>query len=788
MKKQLSIILLLLFIGSTAFSQGNAIIKGKIIDAKSKIALSSANILIEKTSFGTSSNQNGLFEFKGLTAGEYTVKVIFQGYFENSQKITLKAGETKEMTFELQVDVKQLTAVEIRDDKIENHAYSKVVIKKALLDQEPIRDIGDFLRTIPNVGAVRKGGANLDPVIRGFKFDQLNVQVDNGQSMEGGCPNRMDPTSAHIEASDIEAIEVLKGPFALRYGPTMGGVVNLLTINPRPFDSFQIHVKGNLGYESNWNGQRQHITVLGGGQKVFFSLSGNNSNYGNYADGDGNVVRSDFRKMGFTGKLGFAIAKNHIITASYSEFYARDVAFPSLPMDERTDNTKLMSFDYKGKEISKTVNTLEFKAYYSYIDHTMDNNERPFGDTVSAIANIIAKKMGYRFEAGLNLGGGHLFIGSDYYSIDKDGQRDKHMIGQPPMPNGMVPLKIENLWNKALISNLGFFTEYKKQIKKWEIVGAARIDLNSAESDSISLPNMMGVDLIGTPADSTQSSFTNISASVGATRAINKNFSIGASFGRGVRSPGMIERFIISLPVGYDNYEYIGNPLLKPEANNEFDLVFKYKKEKIGAFELTAFYSIITDYISGVYIPKTIQKPLTAQVLGVKKFDNIGTANMAGFEFGYASPNHYKWRLSATAAYTMGNIAEVEVFEFDANHNAINSEIIKNDPLAEIPPLDAKVNFGYKFMNGKIIPVIGFRYVAAQNRISKANLEPNSPSFNLLNLSVLYKYNEYLDVSAGVNNIFDVAYAEHLNRRVLGTDFRIQEPGRIIYINLNFNF
>ena len=61
----------------------------------------------------------------------------------------------------------------------------------------------------------------------------------------------------------LRAIEVVKGPFALRYGPVMGGVVNMLTINPRPFDKFQVHVKANIGYESNWNGQRQHFTVLG---------------------------------------------------------------------------------------------------------------------------------------------------------------------------------------------------------------------------------------------------------------------------------------------------------------------------------------------------------------------------------------------------------------------------------------------------------------------------------------------------------------------------------------------
>ena len=787
MRVKILLLLMAVLFGTHLFSQTTALIKGRVIDEKNDNPLSGANLLLVETNTGISSDINGEFVFKDLKAGTYHLKVQYLGYYDFSEKISLKAGEKKIVVIPMRLNIKELIGVEIRDDKIDNPPYAKVTIKKAKLDAAPVRDIGDFLRSIPNVGAVRKGGANLDPVIRGFKFDQLNVQIDNGISMEGGCPNRMDPTSSHVEAADIEAIEVLKGPFALRYGPNMGGVINMLTLNPRPFDGFQLHVKGNLGFESNWNGMRQHIAVLGGGKHVFFTFSGNNAQYGNYQTAEGQTVSSSFRKMGYTGKLGFSPAKNHIVTFGYSRFFARDVMFPALPMDERRDNTSLYSFDYKGKDISKTISTLDFKAYMSNVDHTMDNNQRSKSDTVSAISHIIARKIGYRLEAGLNVKDGHLFVGTDFYKIYKDGQRDKYMIGQLPKPDGSIPAKYEDLWNKAQITNFGLFAEYKRNIKDWELIGAFRFDYNSARSDSISLMNMMGVDLIGTPADSTLSAFPNFSVSLGATKNLNEHFSIGATLGRGVRSPGMIERFIISLPVGYDNFEYIGNPALKPEANNEFDLVFKYKKRNTGAFEFTLFYSVITDYISGVYIPKSQQKPLTAQVLGVKKFANIGTATMSGFEFGYSSPVQYKWLLDATAAYTRGSVNKVTVYEFDQSGNATGSKVINNDPVAEIPPLDLKINFGYKLLRDKLIPKLQLRYAAAQNRVSQANMEPVSPSFTLLNFSLYYKYNDYLDVSGGVNNMLNTNYTEHLNRRVLGTDYRIPEPGRIFYINLIFN-
>ena len=296
------------------------------------------------------------------------------------------------------------------------------------------------------------------------------------------------------------------------------------------------------------------------------------------------------------------------------------------------------------------------------------------------------------------------------------------------------------------------------------------------------------VDLIGIKAEDTESSYVNFSASAGVTRKLNKNMSLGFSFGRGVRSPSMIERFIINLPVGNDNYEYIGNPNLKPEANNEFDLVYKYQNKQIGGIELTGFYSIIQDYIGGVYLPPAVQKPLMNSVLGVKKFENLGGAKMYGFELSYGTPKKYKLKAQLTASMTSGTINEVEVLEINQSTGKVTgSLLVKNDNLGEVPPMEANMNISYSFLNGKIVPRFNLRFVAAQNNISVAMQELTSQSFTLMGLRIVYKHNANLTVVGGVNNMLDKAYYEHLNRRILGTDSRIYEPGRSFYINLIFN-
>ena len=786
MKKKLFFLTVMLF-PFVLFAQNTSTIFGVIRDANTSALISGAEIVILPNK-GTTSNSKGEYSISDIEPGHYTIKVKFIGYETINKDLSIKEGENLKINFPMEINIKELLAVDIRDDKIETHSYSKVVLKEAELEQKPIRDIADFLREVPNISAVRKGGANLDPVIRGFKFSQLNIQLDNGQKIEGGCPNRMDPTTAHVEASDIEAIEVLKGPFALRFGENMGGVVNLLTSAPRPFDEFQLHVKANVGYESNWNGQRQHITIYGGGKKVFFSLSGNNAQYGSYTDGDGNKIRSSFTKYGYTAKLGFAPTENQTIMFSFSDLYARNVSFPALPMDERLDATKFYSLDYSAKKVSDLIETIDAKVYFSNVDHTMDNKERGFGDTVIAVSNIIANRFGYRAEVGLNTSdNSHLFVGTDMYKIDKDGDRVKTMIGQFPMKN-KVPVKNEKLWNKAVINNYGVFAEYRHNYNLWEGVISSRLDFNSSYSDSISLINGKKVDIIGTPADSTHSSLVNFSISFGLSRKINENMSLGLSIGRGVRSPDMLERFIITLPVGFDNYEYIGNPLLEAEANNEIDLVYKYNDVKYGGLELTAFYSYVQNFIGGTYVPPAVQKPLTQGVLGVKKFDNLGNASLYGFELSYATPHRYKFRASLTAAYTHGTMDEVEALVYDDNHKLTDVYRIKNDPIGEIPPFNANLNLSYNCMKGKFLPAVNIRYSAAQNRISVSMEELTTPDFILIDASLKFKYNQNLTVVGGVNNILNKAYYEHLNRRILGTDTRIYEPGRVLFMNLILNF
>lgn len=785
--KQGVIIILLTAYAIGIQAQSKATISGHVSNSQNGNTIENAEINLSGEDKNNFTDASGFFKFIKLSENNYTLVVKHIGFDDYTINLKLSKNEHKKLDIKLNPSTQNLDEVIIEGETEKDLIISKLpyietkVIKKQV-EENAAHDVGDFLRSSNNIGGVRKGGTQIDPVVRGFKYSQLNVQVDNGLKIEGGCPNRMDPASGHLEIEELESIEIFKGPYALRYGPSFGGVINMKTISHNTADTAHIHVQAITGYESNWNGYKSQVAVNGGNKYVFFNLSGGFKEYGNYKDGNDNEVKSAFSKNNYRGKIGIRPAKDHLLVFNYEQSYGYDIRFPTLPMDEREDDTRLMSFDYTGTNISNTIESIKFKIYNSDVKHEMDNKYRPFSDTVVAVSNINAINQGARAEFDLHIWKGNLAVGADYEQIKKDGDRVKNMIKQPGLP-----VKNEKLWNNALINNLGIFGEYILNYKTLEVIAAARIDFNDATSDEISIKHPMQGEIYNYGTDSIKSNFTNFSFSLGVTKNFNNSFSLSLALGRGVRSPDMTERFIILLPIGYDKFDYLGNPQLKPEANNQLDVTLKYVNDKSGMFQLNGFYSLVNNYITGKILPPSEQKPLSKDVLGVKQFYNAGNAQFRGFEFSYATPSHPKFGAQIFASYTYATLNEAQQYVLNDQGEVIDEIYIQNDALTEIPPMESSVVLFYKVHKGKFIPKVKVRMVAPQNHVSEASYESTSPGFVVTSLILNYTLNKYFKVSGGVNNIFNTAYYEHLNRNIIGSTYNLYEPGRVFYINLIFN-
>ena len=678
-------------------------------------------------------------------------------------------------------DTIQLGGVEIKGSLIKRTPFVSTQVSKELLQTIATRDVGDYLRSIPNVAGIRKGGGSIDPVVRGFKFSQLNVVMDGGMKIENGCPNRMDPVSSHVEIEELATINVVKGPYLLNYGPALGGVINLQTENPHPYPKFEIHGNAILGYESNYGGNKEHISLYGGNNKIYFRASGGYRNYGDYksggSSGESKTYNTSFSKADYGAKVGYAISQKQSILLSYSQVHGRNVMFPALTMDEKSDDTRLMSVDYSAKNLSEAINSLDVKIYQTNVNHLMDNSNRETWNTKQMVADVDAINTGGKAIMGMKFKNHILSAGFDYENIYKDGVRIMTMLMM-----GTTSTKRFNLWNKALIQNAGLFGGYKTTFGSFALDAAFRVDINKADSEDTLVLIKNGVEYF----NETASQFVNVSGNLGLTRYIAEKFSVSLAVARGTRSPNMLERYIKLLTVGYDSYDYLGNPQLKPETNNEVDLTFKYADPQLGNTYVNGFYSYVEDYISAVMLPSSVIMPATIGAPGVKQFVNVDKAIFTGFEFGYTSPQTHKLGVSLVAALTYGRIPEVTKYIITAGH-VTGDTVIKNDALPEIPPFEATVSVNYKMLKGRLIPKLSYRLVASQNHVSQAFYEPVTPGFSILNFAIEYKINKHININAGVNNVFNVSYYEHLNRKIVGSTEKLYEPGRVFFVNFNLS-
>ena len=67
--------------------------------------------------------------------------------------------------------------------------------------------------------------------MRGLQRDNINVLIDGGR-IYGACPNRMDSPAFHVDFSEIDHVEVTKGPYDIENQGSLGGVVNIITRKP----------------------------------------------------------------------------------------------------------------------------------------------------------------------------------------------------------------------------------------------------------------------------------------------------------------------------------------------------------------------------------------------------------------------------------------------------------------------------------------------------------------------------------------------------------------------------
>jgi iron complex outermembrane receptor protein len=621
------------------------------------------------------------------------------------------------------------------------------------------RDIGDIFKTASGFGVIKRGGYAMEPVFRSFKYEQINMMFDGSMKIAPACPNRMDPITTHVNPEDISKIEIIKGPYSVRYGQTMGGIINMITDKKSFKDKFEFHGMLLGSYQTNGEGKTSALQLHSGNKYFDIHVSGGIKDFGNYKSGWDREIPTSFKSYDYAVRLGVNPSTNQRIVLGLRQSFGRDIKHVALPMDTDTDDSRMFSFDYSLRDLNDLIFEFNIKAYYSNVDHVMSNKERPNFSAVNAIANVISENYGFKVEAGASLTEKNtIYAGIDYNVVAKDGERRR--LVSVNMCNGMSfdpPREFTDLiWQNSQSTNFGFFVESDNKLSEnHSLIAGLRVDLDDAD--------------INSPADDFNALYDN-----DLKRNGEINFSGNFSFkykpegkysyliavGRGVRAPKLIERYVNHFNVGLDAYEYVGNPDLKHEINNQVDFSV-IKEGEVLTFNANIFASYLNNYITA-YVDTTLDRKFMPcmQPQHAKRFVNVDEAIQYGFE------------LSATYKLIDNLWLEGNVYYTRAQNLDID------EPLEEIPPLSSLIALVYK--TKKFYSSLNARFVAEQNEVSELSGETSSDAFNTLDIKLGYKINKMIEVDFGVNNVFDANYYEHLSRPYnnVGESGMLYEPGR----------
>ncbi len=608
------------------------------------------------------------------------------------------------------------------------------------------KNVADLFSNIEGFGVIKRGNYAIDPSFRAAQYEQLNIQYDGGTKVLHACPNRMDPITTHVIPENIERIEVIRGPFSVRYGPTFGGIINLVTQKPE-FDEYGLSGAVSSGFESNGNNSVSMAQLQYADEKFDILGSYAYRDYGNYEDGLGREIPSSFRSIDYALGLGYNFTTNERLKLQWRQSFGRDVLHASLPMDSDYDDSSILSLDYHKKNMDGVLNQVKAKVYYSYVDHLMSNTRRANFSTVEAFSPVDATTAGGKFEAKLVFNDNWTtYAGVDALLIARDGVRNRlvkqNMMG---MPLDMPMAFEDKIWQDSYINDYGVFAESIYELNNnTSLQFGIRYDLVSSE---IQDPDELFLEYY---PDLEQRTEHNLSGTISLKKRLANNDVLEFAIGRGVRSANMIERAINHFQVGQDPFEYVGNPNLDAEVNNQIEVAYRGQTDLNGSLQkidyfVSGYYSLFENYIVGVIDPtKTRRFMPNAEPANPKVFRNLDNAYKTGFEagFGLSFLDNFRFGTEISYVYT------------------------RNEDLGEALPLTTPLrsNFQLTYDNEKWFAGLYYTLVAEQNQLANSFGETTAtPGYGLFDIKANYELFRNMSIGVAVLNVFDKFYFDHLN-------------------------
>jgi iron complex outermembrane receptor protein len=699
----------------------------------------------------------GTFRTPDLEPGAYEVRASLPGFEEKAVPVVVRAGEDTALELSLDVATFQESVSVVGE-------APRGTLEAAELREGPAVDIGDALGWKAGLWRLRKGGIANEVVLRGLQSRDLNVLID-GQRVYGACPNHMDPAAFHVDFAEVERVEVGRGPFDVKNQGAMGGTVNVVTRKPeRGWHATPALSAGSFDLMSG------SLTVGRGGEKLSALAGYSHRESLRYRDGDGrrftelaNYRPENREDHSFSigtawARTVWAPAPGHQVDLAYTRQDSGAVLYPYLQMDALRDDTDRVNLRYEATGLGPRRASVRAQGYFTRVDHWMTDEKRS-----SSVAKPRAYSMGTQADT-RTAGGkaeavlGALTVGAEGYERRWDATNE--MAGAAYAPQAMIP--------DVRVRVGGIFGEYTRSLGHGlAVTGGLRLDWARSEADAGRANAILYQAYQGTQSLVASDTLPAAKLRLAWRRGA---WELAAGVGHAPRVPEANERYLALKRMGTD---WVGNPDLAPSRNTAVDLAAGFTRAGFRV-DLGLFASAVSDYIT-VYDQARLAAYPGVMNAVARSFANVD-ARLVGGELGWSLP------VVLGKVFVSGDVSYVR-----GTQDGDLSRGIAEGPLAEMPPLRARVAARYD--DGRFFGSVEGLFAADQDRVDASLNESPTPGWGTMNLSAGLRRGR-LGVTAGVTNVFDRLYVEHLSyqRDPFRTGVRVPEPGRSVFANATFRF
>jgi len=729
-------------------------IHGRISDQNN---LTNVKVELVDSEIYTYSNNEGLYKINNLNVGNYRIRFSHLGYKSIIKDVVITEDKNIELNVRMIKKIIRLSEAKVISTRTEN-LIREVPLPIEFIDGNKINNtnktsLSDLVSTSSGITLIKDSPWATAINIRGLSKQNIVYLID-GNRIE--TSTNLAAGLSLVDLNDIQSIEVVKGGLSSLYGTgATGGVINIQSKNPVIGEKFYLQPKLSTFYNSVNNGFSNSISLLTGGYNWSAKINGSFRKADNTNTPDGLLENSSYKDENYGGIFRLIPFKNLEIKFNYQNYTATDIGIPGgAPFPEpalakyKLANRELFSSSMNYSKITSNLVNAQVKYFHQTIRREVEIKPNAIV-TVEPEADHISDGLLLQTDWIFGISN-HLIAGLDFWEREYLGLRTKTIkanntiIVDKPVPN-------------SKFRSLGFFVQDKFEAveNKLNITVGGRYDLINVTNEETQNPNYIIIDGIKNTNVSTElasyskSDINNKSNSgnIGLIYSIFNNYDITLNSAFTFRAPSLEERYQY---IDLGGIVFLGNPNLEPEKGLFFDLGLRIWEEnisfKINGY-LNSFNNLVVDEI--VYPDSLYRK------------QNIGEANIYGFD---AQIDYNFWSdyvAYGSMAYTRGE------------------NLTENTNLPQISPFNGLV--GLKFSVPHLFNVdLSTTFYSDQNNIIAGGTNTGGYTIydisfysNPINIGLLN-----LNIIAGVENIFDKSYRNHL------TTYRgvnRQDPGRNIF-------